>query len=167
MASATKRVGEAAAVDSLTATDDWFWEGNVTDMVEKFLGERGWTTISKADTRSRERGLDLHAGQDGREIVVEVKGYPSKFYRDSRRTGDQKPTNPTLQAQHWYSHALLKVLRLQSAYPSAIVAMALPDFPRYRALFQETATGLERLGVAMFFVAECGSVDAMGLEQAL
>ena len=163
VASVTPRVRGAAGTAATGPTSDWFWEGNVTDAVERFLLEQDWSVISKADTRTRERGLDLHATQDDHEIVVEVKGYPSKFYRDPRRIGEHKPTSPTIQAQHWYSHALLKALRLQATYPTAIVAMAFPDFPRYRALFQETVSALERLGIAVLFVAESGTVDATGL----
>jgi len=80
----------------------------------------------------------------------------------TRGAGEYKPTNPTNQAQQWYSHALLKVMRLQTKYPNAIVALGFPDFPRYRALFLETRGGLEKLGVAFFSVRESGEVDAWG-----
>lgn len=77
---------------------EWYWEGNVVDAI-----------ASIADTRSRERGPDIHAILDGKELFIEAKGYPSKHYSDPNRAGQTKPTQPTLQAQHWYSHALLKV----------------------------------------------------------
>lgn len=141
--------------------EDWFWEGNVTNSVAKFLIDRGWAILSQADTATRERGVDLHVKRGDSELVIEAKGYPSKSYRDPRRASERKPTNPTLQAQHWYAHALLKALRLQSAYPSAVAAMAFPDFPRYRALFQETEVALARLGVAVLFVDESGAVEAV------
>ena len=73
-------------------------------------------------------------------------------YRDPRRADEQKRTNPTNQAQHWYSHALLKALRLQTAYPQAKVALAFPDFPRYRTLFDETKLSLAKLGIAVLLV---------------
>jgi len=69
----------------------------------------------------------------------------------------------TNQAQQWYSHALLKVMRLQTKHPEAIVALGLPDFPRYRPLFEETHGGLRKLGVAMLSVRENGEVVAWGL----
>lgn len=96
--------------------------------------------------------------------MIEVKGYPSRGYRDPNRSGEKKPTNPSVQAQHWYAHAFLKALRMQSAYPTAQVAIALPDFPRYRTLFRETASALQRLGVITMFVAESGQVDTIGLK---
>ena len=66
---------------------------------------------------------------------MKAKGFPSTVYRDPRRA-HERPTNPTNQAQQWYSHALLKAMRLQAKHPEALVAMAFPDFPRYRALFE-------------------------------
>lgn len=149
---------------NLDITEDWYWEGNVVDTIAHFLAQKGWTIISKANTRSKERGVDIHASRDGRALLVEAKGYPSKSYRDSRRAGEVKPTNPINQAQQWYSHALLKVMRLQTAYPEAMVALAFPDFPRYRALFQETQVGIAKLGLAMFIVHVDGTVTTWGLD---
>lgn len=119
--------------------------------------------MSQADTGKEERGVDIHATRLNQAFVIEVKGYPSRGYRDPNRSGETKPTNPSLQAQHWYAHGLLKALRMQSAYPTAQVAIALPDFPRYRSLFGETAPALQRLGVATFFVAATGLVEPTGL----
>jgi Holliday junction resolvase-like predicted endonuclease len=144
-------------------TQDWFWEGNVVDSIARFLEHTGWVIVSKANTGSKERGVDIHAQKGGRELLVEVKGFPSKTYRDPRRATEQKPTNPTNQAQQWYSKALLKVMRLQTQYPHAIVALGFPDFPRYRALFEETKGGLEKLGVAFLTVTQNGEVQTWGM----
>lgn len=146
-----------------TLPTDWFWEGNVTEAVCEFLIEAGWLILSKADTGRKERGLDILAEQAGRQLMVEVKGYPSLSYRDPRRAGEQKPTSPTNQAQRWFSHALLKAVRLRSAYKSALVAIALPDFPRYRSLYKETRPALDMLAILILFVGEEGSVEAIGL----
>jgi hypothetical protein len=155
---------KSAAVDEAAdATKEWFWEGNVTDALAKYLTEQGWQILSQADTKTKARGLDLHAKYGNKEILVEVKGYPSRSYRDRGRAGQLKPTSPTLQAQHWYSHALLKAMRLHSAHPSAIVAVAFPDFPRYRTLFSETERALCQLGIAVLFVLETGQVETVGL----
>jgi len=145
-------------------TTDWFWEGNVVEALTLFLASEGWQIVSKADTHSKERGVDIHATRENTTLLVEAKGYPSKDYRDPRRAGETKRTNPTNQAQHWYSHALLKALRLQTKYPGATVALAFPDFPRYRALFEETHIGLTKLGVALLTVQENGEVRKWGLK---
>jgi hypothetical protein len=144
-------------------TIDWYWEGNVVDALSKHLLTQGWDIVSKADTRSKARGVDIHARRNGADLLVEAKGYPSKIYRDERRAAETKPTNPTNQAQQWYSHALLKVMRLQTRHPDAIVSLGLPDFPRYRALFEETRIGLGKLGVALLIVTEAGNVETWGM----
>ncbi len=144
-------------------TSDWFWEGNVVEAITRFLMQDGWTIEAKADTHSKERGVDIRASRNGRTLLVEAKGYPAKTYRDPRRTGEVKPTNPTNQAQQWYSHALLKVMRLQAKHPNAIVALGFPNFPRYRALFEETHGGLAKLGVGMLTVDADGNVQTWGL----
>jgi hypothetical protein len=143
-------------------TAAWYWEGNVVEAIARFLERDGWRIESKADTHLKERGVDLHAVRNGRTLLFEVKGFPSKVFRDPRRAGERKPTNPNNQAQQWYSHALLKVMRLQSKHPEAIVALGFPDFPRYRALFEETRGGLEKLGVAFLTVGETGDVETWG-----
>ncbi len=144
-------------------TKDWFWEGNVVDATAHFLAQDGWAVVSKADTHSKQQGVDLHVRRGATELLIEVKGYPSRQYRDPVRAGETKPTNPTNQAQHWYAHALLKALRLRSAHPNSIPAIALPDMPRYRSLFAETVGSLRELGVAMLFVDERGFVEIFGL----
>jgi hypothetical protein len=143
-------------------TTDWFWEGNVVEAIARHLSNEGWAIVSKANTHTKERGVDIHAERHGKVLLVEAKGYPSTNYRDPGRAAEKKPTNPTNQAQQWYSHALLKVLRLQTRHPEAIVAFAFPDFPRYRALFEETRTGLKKLGAGLLMVNKNGDVESWG-----
>lgn len=147
----------------MDVTADWFWEGNVIEAIARFLADEGWIIVGKVDTRSKERGVDIHAARRGRTLLVEAKGYPAKAYRDPRRADEVKPTNPTNQAQQWYSHALLKVMRLQTKHPEAVAALGFPDFPRYRALFEETRGSLGKLGVAMLMVRADQSLETWGL----
>lgn len=152
-------VNDKAAPADL-ATNDWFWEGNVVDVLVQALSDHGCSIISVADTHSKQQGIDIHAMLGSQGLLIEVKGYPSHSYRDPRRASETKRTNPTVQAQHWYAQALLKALRLRFAQPEAKIAIGLPDMPRYRALFAETGCALEELGVGVLFVDEQGSVDA-------
>jgi Holliday junction resolvase-like predicted endonuclease len=147
----------------MDVTADWFWEGNVVDAIARNLQDKGWIIEKKTNTLTKERGVDIQASKQGRMLLVEVKGYPSKSYRDPRRAAEQKRTNPTNQAQQWYSHALLKAVRLQTKHPDATVALAFPDFPRYQTLLRETRLGLEKLGVAVLFVNMSGDVRDWGL----
>lgn len=143
----------------MDTTTYWYWEGNVVDALADHLTAQGWAIDSKADTRSKARGVDIQASRGGRVLMIEVKGYPSKEYRDPLRAGETKRTQPSNQAQQWYSHALLAALRLQTKNPDARVALAFADFPRYRTLFEETRSGLKRLGVTVFFIGETGAVS--------
>jgi hypothetical protein len=145
-------------------TTDWFWEGNVVAAISQGLEADGWKIVSAADTHSKERGVDIHATRNGKVLLVEAKGYPSVGYRDPRRAAEKKPTNPTNQAQHWYSHALLKVMRLQTKHPDALVALGLPDFPRYRTLLDETRSGLRKIGAAVILAREGASIEKWGFE---
>ena len=147
----------------MVVTTDWYWEGNVVDAIARSLEGQGWSIVAKADTHSKERGVDIQARKGDEALLVEAKGFPSRNYRDPRRAAEVKPTNPNNQAQQWYSHALLKVMLLQTKYPGAVVALGFPDFPRYRALFEETRGGLAKLGVALLLVKESGHVETWGL----
>jgi hypothetical protein len=138
---------------------DWFWEGNVVEKLAAHFIRDGWTIVRCADTASREPGPDIHAERSGVTLLVEVKGYPSAQYRDPRRAGEKKRTSPSLQAQQWFSHALLKGMRLQNEYPNATVALAFPDFPRYRTLTEEIRDGLDRLRLTVLFVSDAGTVS--------
>jgi hypothetical protein len=149
---------------SMDLPGDWFWEGRVVDALERYLINHGWTILSKANTFLKQQGIDIHASRAGKDLLVEVKGYPSTAYRDPKRAGEQKPTNPTNQAQHWYSHALLKALRLQGQHPDATVAIAFPDFARYRTLFGETRTSLEKLGIGFMLWQNGQERDDRGRE---
>jgi hypothetical protein len=149
----------SSPIDPSDATAEWFWEGNVTDMLETYFREKGWKIISKADTRIRARGVDLHVEREQRQFLIEAKGYPAAFYRDPRRAAERKRTNPALQAVHWYSGALLKAICLRDANPEAIIGMAFPDFPKYRELYRKTKAALIALGIVVLFVAESGFVE--------
>jgi hypothetical protein len=140
---------------------DWYWEGHVQDVVVAYLRREGWIVTAESNTAIRARGDDIAAIRDGRQLVVEVKGYPSVGYRDPRRAGEVKRTNPTLQAKHWFADALLKLVRIRSMRSELAAAMALPDAPRYRSLIGETLEPLRRLEIGVFVVTPDGRVEVV------
>lgn len=141
------------------ATDEWFWEGNVVDTVCIYLQKEGWQVFSRADTLSKKQGVDIHCKRTGDTLLIEVKGYPSTRFRDPRRAAEQKRTKPTVQAKHWYAAAILSAIRLQSKHPDACIALAFPDYPRYRALIADTQPALVKLDISVFLVSEAGEVE--------
>lgn len=144
---------------SRVVTDDWFYEDQVAQTLASHLRKEGWSIGPVLSAKLKERGVDITADRDGQSLLVEVKGYPSQYYRDEARRDEVKRTNPVNQAQHWFSDALLKVMRLQARAPKALVAMAFPDFHRYRSLYDEVGASLATLRITVFFVDESGIVS--------
>ena|SRR5579862_2099976 len=151
----------AKSADSRTAISEWFWEGNVVSSLVGYLSRQGWQVYGVADTKTHERGVDIRASRDGSEILIEVKGYPSKVYRNEARHTELKKTNPTVQARVWYSEAMLKAMQLQNEYPTAQVAIGLPNLPRYVALIQSTQTSRAKLEIKILLVDEVGNVEVV------
>lgn len=147
-------------VPGLSTDRDWYWEGNVQAALAKHLESEGWLDLSLAETARKEHGTDIQAWKGSRVLRVEVKGWPTTGrYADPRRADEVKRTQPSTQAGHWYGQALLHVIRDLAAHPADEVAIALPDWPRFRSLVGDTERPLRRLGVGVFFVRADGSVE--------
>ncbi|MFQ5421863.1 MAG: hypothetical protein ACE5EY_16050, partial [Anaerolineae bacterium] len=105
----------------------WFWEGNVQTSVVRFLEQKNYIIHSAANTASKERGKDIEAEYDGKDLWITVKGYPE----------GTKRTHPSTQAGHWFKQAAFDILQYRGESHEAHLGMALPDFPRYRSLAQK------------------------------
>lgn len=136
----------------------WPWEGHVQGLFASHLVRSGWVLDGVADTATKAHGVDVLAHTGERRLGAEVKGWPSKAYADPRRHAETKPTQPTLQAGHWFSQAIMKALMLLDSHPGHESLGVFPDYPRYRDLARRTETGLGRAGVHVAFVREDGSV---------
>lgn len=88
------------------------------------------------------------------KVIVEVKGYPSDKYVRGEKKEQKKPTNPNLQAKHWFSKVLLQVLLAKSENTNAVVCMGLPKFPLYEKLIAQLEHILRDLGVICYLVDE-------------
>jgi hypothetical protein len=65
----------------------------------------------------RERGIDLLLERDGGRLAIEVKGFPGTVYARGPKKGEAKPTQPALQAKHWFAEALLSAIQCKSRNP--------------------------------------------------
>lgn len=149
---------------ALSATEpEWAWEGNVQSRIATYLAGAGWSIIRVADTAQRERGVDIIAEQGAQRLLVEAKGWPSTTYARGERAGQPKPTQPTLQATHWFAEALTSLIR-RGDEPGVRLGLALPDMPRYRTLIGEAGWALERLGITVFLVNAEGAVEVVERE---
>jgi len=107
--------------------ETWYWEKNVQDTVVDFLKLNGYEIISEANTKTHERGIDIIAKKDGVDLWISVKGYPRM----------KTTTNPRLQCVHWFSSALYDMIKYRERNNEVKLAIALPDFERYRNLAKE------------------------------
>lgn len=132
-----------------TGHDDWFWEGNVQSKVAHYLAAHGFHVHSVADTATHETGKDIIAERDGRRLWVTVKGYP----RGTERT------NPTVQARHWFQGAVFDIVQYRGEDPDVDLAIALPDYPRYRKLAERIVWFRAAARFTYFWVRQDDTVD--------
>lgn len=128
--------------------EHWFWEGNVQSKVINSLAVQGYQIRSVADTASHQQGIDIVAEKDGKPLWVSVKGYPR---------GTDK-TNPSLQAGHWFKQAVFDIIEYRERDRTVSLAVALPDFPRYRSMAQKITWLKPVANFAYFWVNENGEV---------
>jgi len=131
------------------ADERWCWEGNVQASVVRYLVGKGYSIIRVANTGKRERGRDIEARIDSRMLWVTVKGYPKGTPR----------TRPQTEAGHWFSGALFDIIWWRGEDPEPELAVALPDFPRYRNLAQKVSWLKSAARFHFLWVAESGHVE--------
>ncbi|WCO68934.1 hypothetical protein PO878_09380 [Iamia majanohamensis] len=153
-------VGQGPATTAGDPTEEWMWEGNVQAAVVRALAADGWDIARVADTKSREQGHDIVARQDGVDVLVEVKGYPSTRYVRGDKAGQQKTYAPQTQARAYFSHALLSGTLMRAENPSSRVVLAFPAVATYENLARRLSATLHRIGIEVWLVDEAGTVEA-------
>ncbi len=132
-----------------TKPRSWYWEGNVQSRVVAHLAREEWKIRSVADTLSRQRGIDIVAERGDAVLWITAKGYPE---------GADK-TNPSTQAGHWFKQAVFDIVKYRGENCDALLAIALPDFPRYRSLAKMIAWLEPVADYEYYWVTEDGSVS--------
>lgn len=145
--------------EHLTPPAEWHTEANVQAALVATLVRDGWRIHSVANTATKEHGVDVVASKDQQTFGVEVKGFPSVRYADPARACEAKRTSPSTQAVHWFSQAILAAMRLRIRQPDWRSVIALPDFPRYRALHAETKGSLAAAEIELWWVSQAGDVE--------
>ena len=141
-------------------SDEWHTEANVQASLVTALAAEGWRILSVANTATKEHGIDVVATRGDQTVGIEVKGFPSRNYADPARSSEKKRTSPSTQAGHWFSQAVLAAMRLRGKEPSWRSVIALPDFPRYRALYSETVGPLTAAGIEVWWVEASGAFQS-------
>ncbi|MBL0921680.1 MAG: MarR family transcriptional regulator [Phycisphaerales bacterium] len=127
----------------------WHWEGHVQLRIQRWLEQTDWIVSQAVDTASKMQGIDLICSQNERTLWVTVKGYPN---------GTAK-TNPSTQARHWYSHALMDVVLYRGKDPNVEIAIGLPDgYTSYLSLAQRTRWLRASCPFRIFWAREDGNV---------
>jgi hypothetical protein len=137
------------AIETLEIVRPWSWEGNVQIAVVNHLLSMGYKIIRTANTKSRKRGRDIEANKDQTKLWISVKGFPV-------RTSN---TPPSIQAGHWFSSVIFDILLWRGENPEVNLAVALPDFPRYRKLSQKMEWLQKPANFSFIWVSEDGTVD--------
>ncbi len=130
-------------------------EAQAIHQLNRAIAGKQKTTISDPCVLRRvldlanERGKDVEAESDAGPIWVTVKGYPK---------GTAK-THPSTQAGHWFKKALFDIIVWRGDNLTAELALALPDFPRYRKLATRVAWFQWVARFSFMWVQEDGIVD--------
>ena len=133
---------------NLPKSEQWFWEGNVQSKVISYLAKQGYNIRSVADTASHQQGIDIVAEKDEKPLWVSTKGYPQ---------GTDK-TNPSTQAGHWFKQAIFDIIEYRERDKNVLLAVALPDYPRYHSLAQKITWLKPIANFSYFWVKEYGEV---------
>ena len=139
---------------------EWFEETNVARKIRSFLEKQGWRIV-KFNEDKRLRGPDVVAVKGDRKLVIEVKGYPSTRYVRGEKKGKLKPTPPNLQAKHWFSEALLSVIRVKSQNSMVEIGIGLPKFQKYVQLISDVEILKKCLGIKFYIVKKDGGVETL------
>jgi hypothetical protein len=129
----------------------WFWEGNVQQVVIEHLRKAGYRIVRFADTATRQPGKDIEAESKIGPLWVTVKGYPEGTDR----------TRPSTQAGHWFKQALFDIVAWRGEDQAVELALALPDFPRYRDLAMRVAWLQPVARFSLIWVMEDGTVEVV------
>jgi hypothetical protein len=77
-----------------------------------------------------------------------VKGYPKGTVK----------TRPSTQASHWFKQAIFDILVYREQGVTTLLAVALPDFPRYHALAKKITWVKREANFNYLWVKENGTV---------
>lgn len=133
---------------AVDATKPWFWEGNVQTAVASYLVSQAYAIHALANTATKAPGKDLMAVRNGIRLWITVKGYPNGTIK----------TRPSTQAVHWFKQAVFDIIAYRGEDANAELGLALPDFPRYRALARKITWFQPVAGFAYYWVQENGTV---------
>lgn len=148
-----------SSLASPVSDETWAREAHVQASLIASLLDLGWHVVSAADTDSRERGIDIVAERESVTVGIEVKGYPGRGYADPSRARETKATHPSTQAGHWFAQGILAAMKLRSRQPTWRSVIALPKFPRYERILDDTQSSLTAARIEVWWVHRNGRIE--------
>ena len=130
--------------------------------------KEGFKIIKKADTHRRERGPDILAKKNSVLRQVAVKGYPSDKYTQDclgGKKGEEKRTDPRLQAKHWLAEAIFEIINVKSQNSKLEIAVGLPKFQLYQDNIKKLEWFIKKMGLYIYFVDRTGKVESLIFKQ--
>jgi hypothetical protein len=120
--------------------DEWHHEANLSKSLVIYLLKKNYQIEKNNSDNIKKRGVDIIAIRDGKRDLIEVKGYPSRFYMDRKKKGMKKKTKPETQAKHWFSQVITAtIFNYSNLKRGDQVSIALPDQPTYLRLIQKAS----------------------------
>ena len=103
-------------------------------------------------------GIKHHAQANQRCRQLESEGLVERRRVNGLICNFPNGSQPSTQAGHWFSNALFDIVVWRGEDPDVGLAMALPDFQRYRALAEKTEWLQSAARSSFLWVKENGSV---------
>jgi len=141
--------------------DEWFEESNISGKIKGYLEKKGYR-ITKFNADKRAKGHDIEAEKDSLEFIFEIKGFPSDKYVRGPKKGQKKPTNPNLQAKHWFAESLLSLIIAKSENHKINIAMGLPFKEKYKELINKITYFRKQFDLTIYLVCENGNIKEIG-----
>ena len=150
--------------------NDWFYEGQISKKLVTYFKSKGYSILKDNSENISTRGEDIIISYQGQQEIIEVKGYPTTVHTKGLKKGQPKPTNPKLQAKHWFSEALLSSYFNYQRHKKCgnfRLALALPLTDRYKELISKVEEFFtdNNINIKIYFVDENGAVTIDNLNR--
>lgn len=149
---------------------DWYYEGNISRSLVNYFNKMGFTVLKDNSNNIRERGVDIIVEDSKSYIIMEVKGYPTRFHTKGLNKGKPKITKPELQAKHWFNEVVMTALLNYKKFkdkPNLKLAIGLPKFDTYEKLVKNIEDYFydNMLEFKVYFVDEASKVEEKNLKK--
>lgn len=149
---------------------DWFYEGNISRIIVNHFTKMGFAVLKDNSSNIKERGVDIIIKDSTSYIIIEVKGYPTRFHTKGINKGAPKITKPELQAKHWFNEVIMTALLNYNNFkdePNLKLAIGLPKFETYEKLAKNIEGYFtdNQIDFQVFFVSENSKVEEQNLNK--